>query len=83
MAAKYLFAGLCICRLHCRDRSVGSCHPERPDGAGRWVPGTPLRERRLRDQERAALNAVAMTWGFRHSTKHDEEEGKAWEFGKA
>lgn len=44
-----------------------------------WVPGTPLRERWFREEERAALDAVAMAWGFQEKHKHGFEEGEEWE----
>ncbi|KAA8895146.1 hypothetical protein FN846DRAFT_785415 [Sphaerosporella brunnea] len=47
-----------------------------------WVPGTPLRERWLREEERAALDAVAMAWGFQEESKRGEEEGEEWELLK-
>jgi hypothetical protein len=47
-----------------------------------WVPGTPLRERWLREEERAALDAVAMAWGFQDEARRGEEEGEEWELLK-
>ncbi|KAI5805927.1 hypothetical protein EDC01DRAFT_715714 [Geopyxis carbonaria] len=44
-----------------------------------WVPGTPLRERWIREEERAALDAVAMAWGFADKNKQGLEEGEEWE----
>ena len=47
-----------------------------------WVPGTPLKERWSREEERAALDAVAMAWGFQEKHKHGFEEGEEWELLK-
>jgi len=44
-----------------------------------WVRGTPLRERWVREEERAALDAVAMAWGFEELSRRGEEEGEEWE----
>jgi hypothetical protein len=44
-----------------------------------WAPGTPLRLRWLREEERAALDAVACAWGFKESWRHGEETGPEWE----
>jgi hypothetical protein len=44
-----------------------------------WVPGTPLRERWLREEERAALDRVAQAWGFEDPLKRGFEEGEEWE----
>ena len=44
-----------------------------------WAPGTPLRERWLREEERAALDKVAMAWGFKDLYKRGEEEGPEWD----
>ncbi|KAI9752457.1 MAG: hypothetical protein M1815_000477 [Lichina confinis] len=44
-----------------------------------WVPGTPLRERWLREEERAALDKVAGAWGFKELLRRGEEEGEEWE----
>ncbi|CAK7215886.1 hypothetical protein SCUCBS95973_002634 [Sporothrix curviconia] len=40
-----------------------------------WAPGTPLRERWLREEERAALDSVACAFGFREAHRYGEEEG--------
>ncbi|CAK7270872.1 hypothetical protein SEPCBS57363_004324 [Sporothrix epigloea] len=40
-----------------------------------WTPGTPLRERWLREEERAALDSVACAFGFREAHRYGEEEG--------
>ncbi|OAA68596.1 hypothetical protein SPI_00791 [Niveomyces insectorum RCEF 264] len=40
-----------------------------------WAPGTPLRERWLREDERAALDTVACAFGFSEAHRYGEEEG--------
>ena len=44
-----------------------------------WAPGTPLRYRWVREEERAALDAVACAWGFKETWRHGEETGAEWE----
>ncbi|GAO15494.1 uncharacterized protein UV8b_03023 [Ustilaginoidea virens] len=44
-----------------------------------WTPGTPLRYRWLREDERAALDKVACAWGFKEPWRHGEESGPEWE----
>ncbi|KND89532.1 hypothetical protein TOPH_05904 [Tolypocladium ophioglossoides CBS 100239] len=44
-----------------------------------WAPGTPLRYRWLREEERAALDRVACAWGFQEPWRHGEETGPEWE----
>ncbi|KAF2460744.1 hypothetical protein BDY21DRAFT_333278, partial [Lineolata rhizophorae] len=44
-----------------------------------WAQGTPLRERWVREPERAALDRVACAWGFREKWRWGEEEGVEWE----
>ncbi|KAK5990812.1 hypothetical protein PT974_09085 [Cladobotryum mycophilum] len=44
-----------------------------------WTPGTPLRYRWLREEERAAMDKVAIAWGFREPWRHGEETGPEWE----
>ncbi|KAF2431049.1 hypothetical protein EJ08DRAFT_649138 [Tothia fuscella] len=44
-----------------------------------WVTGTPLRTRWLREEERAAMDRVAMAWGFKDWRRRGEEEGAEWE----
>ncbi|MCJ1470188.1 hypothetical protein MMC07_008833 [Pseudocyphellaria aurata] len=44
-----------------------------------WAPGTPLRERWLREEERAMVDRVAQAWGFQNRLKRGEEEGRDWE----
>lgn len=40
-----------------------------------WAPGMPLRERWVREEERAALDKVACTFGFSQTHRFGEEEG--------
>ncbi|KUI66454.1 hypothetical protein VM1G_01852 [Cytospora mali] len=40
-----------------------------------WAPGVPIRERWTREEERAALDKVACTFGFSQSHRFGEEEG--------
>ncbi|KAM0442608.1 hypothetical protein ACHAQK_004304 [Fusarium lateritium] len=44
-----------------------------------WAPGTPLRMRWLREEERAALDKIACAWGFKEPWRHGEESGPEWE----
>ncbi|OAQ72597.1 major facilitator superfamily domain-containing protein [Pochonia chlamydosporia 170] len=44
-----------------------------------WAPGTPLRYRWLREDERAALDKVACAWGYKEPWRHGEETGPEWE----
>ncbi|KAL9107895.1 MAG: hypothetical protein Q9187_008365, partial [Circinaria calcarea] len=44
-----------------------------------WATGMPLRERWLREEERAMLDRVAGAWGFKESWRRGEEEGQDWE----
>ena len=44
-----------------------------------WAPGVPLRERWMREEERAAIDKVAGAWGFRESWRRGEEEGEDWD----
>jgi len=44
-----------------------------------WATGMPLRERWLREEERAALDRVAGAWGFKEPWRRGEEEGGEWE----
>ncbi|KAG2415371.1 hypothetical protein HFD88_006562 [Aspergillus terreus] len=44
-----------------------------------WLPGIPLRHRWLREEERAALDRVAIAWGFKDPYMRGEEEGEEWE----
>jgi hypothetical protein len=44
-----------------------------------WTPGLPLRERWIREDERAAIDRVAGAWGFRELWRRGEEEGEEWD----
>ena len=44
-----------------------------------WTTGTPLRERWLREDERAMFDRVACAWGFKEPWKRGEEESSDWE----
>ncbi|EPE36317.1 hypothetical protein GLAREA_05655 [Glarea lozoyensis ATCC 20868] len=44
-----------------------------------WAPGMPLRERWVREDERAAIDKISGAWGFRELWRRGEEEGEEWE----
>lgn len=44
-----------------------------------WRPGTPLLDRYMREDERAALDRIAMAWGFKEEWRRGDEEGEEWE----
>lgn len=44
-----------------------------------WAQGTPLRERWIREEERAATDRVAVAWGLRERERWGDEEGVEWE----
>ena len=44
-----------------------------------WATGLPLRERWLREDERAFVDKLAMAWGFQDEFRRGEEEGMEWE----
>ena len=44
-----------------------------------WATGMPLRERWIREEERAAIDKIAGAWGFREIWRRGEEEGEEWE----
>lgn len=44
-----------------------------------WQPGTRLTERWVREEERAALDKIAVAWGFKETWKRGDEEGEEWE----
>jgi len=44
-----------------------------------WIQGTPLRERWIREEERAALDRIAIAWGFKERDRWGDEEGNEWE----
>ncbi|OQE41277.1 hypothetical protein PENCOP_c005G05085 [Penicillium coprophilum] len=43
-----------------------------------WIPGIPLRQRWLREEERAAMDRVACAWGFKDPYMRGEEVGEEW-----
>jgi len=43
-----------------------------------WATGMPLRERWLREEERAMIDRVAGAWGFKEPWRKGEEEGQDW-----
>lgn len=45
-----------------------------------WSQGMPLRERWIREEERAAIDKVAQAWGFSEVWRRGEEEGAEWDF---
>ncbi|KAF2761853.1 hypothetical protein EJ05DRAFT_186981 [Pseudovirgaria hyperparasitica] len=45
-----------------------------------WRPGMGLTERWIREDERAALDKVAMAWGFKEDSKRGLEEGAEWDY---
>lgn len=44
-----------------------------------WAPGIALRDRWLREEQRAALDKVACSFGFSHASRYGEEEGADFE----
>ncbi|CZR61167.1 uncharacterized protein PAC_11063 [Phialocephala subalpina] len=44
-----------------------------------WAQGVPLRQRWIREEERAAIDKVAGAWGFREAWRRGEEEGEDWD----
>jgi hypothetical protein len=44
-----------------------------------WASGMPLRERWIREEERAAVDKVAQAWGFKEIFRRGEEEGAEWD----
>jgi hypothetical protein len=44
-----------------------------------WASGMPLRERWIREDERAAIDRMAGAWGFRETWRRGEEEGEDWD----
>jgi hypothetical protein len=47
-----------------------------------WIPGTPMRTRWVREDERAAADKVSMAWGFKEKSKRGFEGGQEWEWIK-
>jgi len=44
-----------------------------------WIQGTPLQERWIREEERAATDRIAIAWGFKERERWGDEEGNEWE----
>ena len=44
-----------------------------------WAQGMPLRDRWIREDERAAIDKIAGSWGFREVWRRGEEEGEDWD----
>ncbi|KAH8727670.1 hypothetical protein GQ44DRAFT_703613 [Phaeosphaeriaceae sp. PMI808] len=44
-----------------------------------WRPGMPLYDRYIREDERAALDRIALAWGFKETWRRGDEEGDDWE----
>lgn len=44
-----------------------------------WAPGTPLRRRFVREDERAAFDKVACSFGFSENHRYGEEEGEEFQ----
>lgn len=44
-----------------------------------WAPGIPLRQRWLREEERAALDKICCEWGYKETWRQGEEEGADWD----
>lgn len=47
-----------------------------------WQDGTPLRHRWLREEERAAVDRIALAFGYKDKLRRGEETGKDWEMLK-
>jgi hypothetical protein len=47
-----------------------------------WAQGIPLYERWMREEERAAIDKVAVAWGFKDPLKRGEELGDEWAYLK-
>lgn len=80
LAVKYAFAGMLA--YVCFTGSIGMVAlMTSNDQMVRvtWIAGTPLRQRWLREEERAALDRVAQAWGFEEPNKRGFEEGDEWE----
>lgn len=43
-----------------------------------WAQGMPLRQRWIREDERAAVDKIAQAWGFKETWRRGEEEGADW-----
>jgi hypothetical protein len=44
-----------------------------------WASGVPLRQRWMREEERAAIDKIAGAWGFPEPWRRGEEEGQDWD----
>lgn len=44
-----------------------------------WILGLPLRERWIREEERALTDRIAQAWGIEDREKRGNEEGEEWE----
>jgi hypothetical protein len=45
-----------------------------------WAQGIPLWERWTREDERAAIDKIALAWGFKDASRRGEEDGEEWDF---
>ncbi|KAK5091749.1 hypothetical protein LTR05_001934 [Lithohypha guttulata] len=45
----------------------------------RWIPGTNLWPRWVREEERYYLDRIALAWGYQDVNRHGEETGEEWE----
>ncbi|KAF1825800.1 uncharacterized protein K489DRAFT_313600 [Dissoconium aciculare CBS 342.82] len=45
-----------------------------------WAQGIPLWERWVREDERAAIDKIALAWGFKDASRRGEEDGEEWEY---
>jgi len=43
-----------------------------------WRPGTHLKDRWLREPERAMFDRLALAWGFQEKYRWGEEQGHDW-----
>lgn len=44
-----------------------------------WLPGTALRQRWVREEERAAMDKIAAAWGFKDQLMRGTEQGQDWD----
>lgn len=80
MATSYVFAGLLAyvgftATIGVVALTTANDHMNRVT----WASGTRLRDRWLKEDERAMLDKVACAWGFKDSCRRGEEEGPDWE----
>jgi hypothetical protein len=80
LLASYAFAGFCAYALYTGTLGYVALTTSN-DQMDRvtWVPGTPLKDRWLKEEERAALDKIAQAWGFKERWRRGEEEGEDWE----